>query len=285
MFEKIVVGTDGSPSAVAALDWAADEAARKGVPLHIVSVVENWPYGIARYPAPPDVGDSLVRGAARVLGEAEARARRRRPEIEVTVAVVEGVPATVLCEQAKDAAEVVVGSRGLGGFAGAVVGSVSAHVAGHAHGPVVVVRPDAEARDGGEVVVGVDDSPECGPALVYAFEQASLRGAALRAVHAWRLPVHAYAPEIAYDMDEIRRAQHQVVSDKLAELSGGYPGVTVIEDVPCAHPVDALAQASEKADLVVVGSHGRSGVGALLLGSVSRALLHHACCPVAVVRP
>jgi nucleotide-binding universal stress UspA family protein len=283
MSSKIVVGTDGSVSAMAAVGWAVDDAARKQVPLHIVSVVERWPYSVARYPAPPDIGDTLIRGAERVLDEAKATALRRRPEVTVTTEIIEGDPAAVLCRQAENGAEVVVGSRGLGGFAGALVGSVSAHVASHAHGPVVVIRPDVETGRG-EIVVGVDDSPECEPALVYAFDQALLCGAALRAIHAWQLPVHAYAPGIDYDMDEIRRAQHLVVTERLATLSTKYPDVTVIEDAPCAHPVDALTQASRKADLVVVGSHGRSGVGALLFGSVSRALLHHSFCPVAVVR-
>ncbi|MFC4537113.1 universal stress protein [Sphaerisporangium dianthi] len=283
MSDRIVVGTDGSAPGTAAVEWAADDAARRGVPLRIVTVVERRPYGIARYPAPPEMADTLVEGAHRVLADAKASARRRSPDIAVAGEIVEGYPAEVLCEQATEATEVVVGSRGLGGFVGALVGSVSGHVAGHARGPVVVVR-QGERTEHGEIVVGVDDSPECEPALPYAFTEALLRGAILRAVHAWQLPVHAYAPEVSYDMDDVRRAQQEAVSKKLADVAALYPGVKLIEDVLCAHPADALISASEKADLVVVGSHGRGGVGALLIGSVSRALLHHATCPVAVVR-
>nr|BFE78098.1 hypothetical protein GCM10020093_006990 [Planobispora longispora] len=189
----------------------------------------------------------------------------------------------VLREQAQSASEVVIGSRGLGGFAGAVLGSVSGHVAGHARGPVVVVRSGAREMYG-EIVVGVDDSPQCDPALAYAFEQAVLRGARLRAVYAWQLPVHAYAPEIVCDMDEIRRAQHRVAADKLASWRQTHPTVEVVEDVRSAHPVQALSAASERADLVVVGSHGRGALGSLALGSVSRGVLHHARGAVAVVR-
>ncbi|MDH2426216.1 universal stress protein [Sphaerisporangium sp. TRM90804] len=284
MSSRIVVGTDGSVSAKAAVGWAADDAARKQAPLHIVSVVEPWPYDVSRYPAPADIGDTLSRGATRVLDEAAAEVRRRRPEVALTTEIVEGDPAAVLAHQGDDVAEVVVGSRGLGGFAGALVGSVSSHVASRARCPVVVVRPEFEPGHR-EIVVGVDDSPECEPALVYAFEQAMVCGAALRAVHAWQLPVHAYAPGIAYyDMDEIRLAQHQVVTERLAALSAKYPDVAVTGEPVCAHPVDALTKASRKAELVVVGSHGRGRLGALLLGSVSRALLHHSFCPVAVVR-
>ncbi|WP_223168221.1 universal stress protein [Nonomuraea sp. SYSU D8015] len=106
--------------------------------------------------------------------------------VEVETQNVEGTPAVVLREQAKDATELVVGSRGLGGFAGALLGSVSLHVTGHVHCPVVVVRGDLRPVRG-EIVAGVDDSPECEPALAYAFQQAKLRGSTLRVVHAWRV--------------------------------------------------------------------------------------------------
>jgi nucleotide-binding universal stress UspA family protein len=132
-------------------------------------------------------------------------------------------------------------------------------------------------------VVGIDDAADCEPAIAYAFEQAAVRGVPLRAVYAWRLPIHVYAPEIAYDMDEVGATQHQVARDKLTAFTGKYPSVRVIEDVRCAHPVDALTDAAEGADLLVVGSHGRGALGSMLLGSVSRGVLHHAACPVAVV--
>ncbi|GAA3235829.1 universal stress protein [Nonomuraea helvata] len=278
----IIVGVDGSVAARAAVEWAAQDAFRMRVPLRIVHAVDRSPYQIGKYPNSilPDV---LLREGQRILNEAEALVRERRPAVEVTTEDLEGAPAEVLREQAKDATEVVVGSRGLGGFAGALLGPVSMHVAGHVRCPVVVVR--AEHRPAyGEVVVGVDDSPECEPALAYAFEQAKLRGSALRVVHAWQLPVHAFATEASYDTDEVRTAQHQVVRDRTAIFSRDYPQVKLVEDVQSAHPVDALADASERADLLVVGSHGRGALSSVLLGSVSRSVLHHVRCPVAVVR-
>ncbi|GII76711.1 hypothetical protein Sru01_16930 [Sphaerisporangium rufum] len=283
MSERIVVGTDGSPAGTAAVRWAAADAARRGAPLHIVTVVERWPYSVARWPAPPEIGDSLEAGAERVLAEAEAVARATLPDGPVSTERIDGEPAPALCEHAEKALVLVVGSRGLGGFTGALVGSVSGHVAGRARGAVVVVREGAEPRRG-EVVAGVDDSAECDPALVFALEEARLRGAVLRAVHAWQPPVHVYAPAIAYDMDEIRQAQHDVVRERLARLAPRYPEVTVVEDVRCAHPVDALVKAADGAELLVVGSHGRGAVGSALLGSVSRSVLHHAAVPTAVVR-
>ncbi|TDE59732.1 universal stress protein [Nonomuraea mesophila] len=278
----IIVGVDGSMASRAAVEWAADDAFRMRVPLRIVHAVDPGPYAIGRYSkiALPELLWSEGRS---ILTEAEALVRERRPAVEVTTRVVEGGPAVVLREQAEDATEVVMGSRGLGGFAGALLGSVSTHVAGHARCPVVVLRGESRPARG-EVVVGVDDAPQNEPALAYAFRQAELRDAALRAVHAWQLPVHAYAPVIDYDMDQIRTAQHQVVRDRLAALAQSHPEVKIIEDTRSTHPVDALTGASENADLLVVGSHGRGILGSMLLGSVSRGVLHHARCPVAVVR-
>ncbi|WP_051866236.1 universal stress protein [Streptosporangium roseum] len=278
----IVVAVDGSADADRAVRWAADDAFRRRSPLRIVHVVERGPYDIHRFAA-PERPDTMVMNGRKVLAEAEQTARKRQPSVEVSTELLEGNLTRTLCDQAAGATAIVVGSRGLGGFAGALLGSVSTHVAGHAHGPVVVVRPgDEEVHR--EVVVGVDDSPQCEPALAYAFEQARLRGCALRAVHAWQLPVHAFAPEVSYDMDEIRQAQHRVVQERLAAWQEKFPEVEVVEAVHSAHPVDALTSASTRADLVVVGSRGRGAVGSIVLGSVSRGVLHHAHCPVAVVR-
>ena len=151
------------------------------------------------------------------------------------------------------------------------------------HCPVVVVRP-GQTGTHGEITVGLDDSDACEPALAYAFEQARLRGSALRALYAWQIPVHVYAPEIVYDLDEFVAAHHKVVTDRLAAWRERYPEVKVIEDVRRAHPVEALGDASDTCDLIVVGSHGRGALGSLFLGSVSRGVLHHARCSVAVVR-
>ncbi|MFI7149706.1 universal stress protein [Nonomuraea sp. NPDC050022] len=278
----IVVGVDGSMVARAAVEWAVNDALRMGESLRIVHAVDRSPYQIGRFPNAA-VPDALLREGQRILREALALAHERQPEVEVTTWDIEGAPAEVLREQAKGAAEIVLGSRGLGGFAGALLSSVSTHVAGHVGCPVVVVRGDHRPVRG-EVVVGVDDSPGCEPALAYAFGQAGLRGAVLRVVHAWQLPVHAYAPGVPYEMDEVRGAQQQIVRDRVGMFTGGYPQVTVVEDVRPALPVEALTDASAGADLLVVGSHGHGTVSAMLLGSVSRGVLHHTRCPVAVVR-
>ncbi|MBP2706997.1 universal stress protein [Microbispora sp. RL4-1S] len=282
MSQPIIVGVDGSREATSAAEWAADDAARRACPLRLVSVVDHWAYGIPKFPS--GAGDPLTLHSERALTADESVVRKRRPGVDVSLEIVEGIPAKVLRDKGREAVEIVVGSRGLGGFAGLVVGSVSTHVAGHTDCPVVVVRPGW--RDAhGEVVVGVDDAPECEPALAYAFEQARLRGATLRAIFAWRVPVYTLAPEVTYDIDEVMEAQQRAVSERLANHRRDNPEVAVREDLVYGHPAQALAEASGTADLLVVGSHGRGALGTVALGSVSRAILHHSACPVAVVRP
>ncbi|NUP80431.1 MAG: universal stress protein, partial [Nonomuraea sp.] len=262
----IIVGVDGSAPGTAAVEWAADDAARTGAVLRIVHALDRQPYAVSRFPL-YDREELLTRGAAKVLEEAEAAAKARQPALEVRTRLVEGTPAAVLQEQARQADELVIGNRGLGGFAGALLGSVTLRVAGQAPCPVVVVR--AEPREPtGEIGIGVDDSDVCDPAIGYAFEQAGLRGATLRLIHAWQVPVHAFAPEIAYDVDEIRAAQQDVIRARTAGWRARYPEVRLVEDVQNAHPVDALTGTA--CDLLVVGSHGRGTIGSLLLGSVSR---------------
>ncbi|MFC4119864.1 universal stress protein [Nonomuraea zeae] len=278
----IVVGVDGSVPARAAVDWAAGDAVRMHQSLLLVHAVDRTPYQIAKFPG-PDRPDTLLRASHKVLQEAVALVHERQPTVEVTTQVVEGAPAAVLLDQGRTATELVVGSRGLGGLAGALLGSVSEHVAGQADCPVVVVHGDRRPKYG-EVVVGVDDYPESQPALAYAFEQAALRGSTLRALHIWQLPVRVFATERPHEMHETRTVRQRAVADRLSTFRAEYPQVTIAEDVRCGHAVDALTQASLHADLLVVGSHGRGTVRSALLGSVSRATLHHARCTVAVVR-
>ncbi|MFB4267949.1 universal stress protein [Nonomuraea sp. GTA35] len=283
MNHVIVVGVDGSDAATAAVEWAADDAARAGARLRIVHAVGRTPYEIAMF-ATPGQGDAIMVSAQSVLDDAEAVARKRQPGIEVGCELLQGAATAALRNQAGDSAEIVIGGSGLGGLPGAALGSVSAHVAGHAHGPVVVVRSDPDTTHG-EVVVGLEDYPACEPALAYAFEQARLRASTLRAVYAWQPPAHAHIPDSAYDLDEIHAAQCRIAAVILQGWRQRYPQVPVIEDVRRTHPVDALVSASAQADLVVVGSQGRGAIGTVMLGSVTLGILHGARSSVAVVRP
>jgi nucleotide-binding universal stress UspA family protein len=279
----VAVGTDGSPPAARAVAWAADDSARWGRPLHIVHVAERWVYDIPLFP-PPGMRDSISEEGMRILAAARARAERRHPEVSVTTELLQETTAHALCERSKRSFEVVLGHRGLGGFTSLLLGSTGLRVAGCAPGPVVVVRGEHTAERG-EVVVGVDLSEVSAAALEYAFEAASVRSARLRVTHAWQLSATLAAAEFVVDLTEMEDDTRLSLTQALAPWRKRYPDVEVAEDVVRDHPVSALADASGRADLLVVGSHGRSGIGTLRLGSVGHGVIHHARSPVAVVRP
>lgn len=279
--DPVVVGTDGSAGATRAVEWAADHAVLQGLPLRVVHAVERLPYDGPRYPI-PDSYDRMAPSGRQLLDHAERVARDRRPGLDVTAELAEGRPGRVLRDQAARASEVVLGSHGAGGFPGMLLGSVGNQVAGHVAVPVVVVRPEPPEAVA-EIVAGFDCSEASGPALAYAFEEARLRGHRVRVVCAWEPPV-PYGPVIGMDLDGMRRAAEDYARGELQPWRSGYADVKAELDMVRAHPVSALIEASSRAVLLVVGSHGRNAFTAAVLGSVSRAMLAHARCPVAVVR-
>ena len=185
---------DGSEQALRAVEWAAREAVRRKAPLRIVSVSampsRMRPYGAA----PATVADTLHKISAQVLAEALTRVREVAPGPPVDAELVAGAPAPALTSCCAGASMLVVGARGAGGFRAMVLGSVSRYVAMHAPCPVVVAHEDdmAVLR---EIVVGVGDPAEADGSLGFAFEEASIRGARLTAVHVvYQFPLEAYRP-------------------------------------------------------------------------------------------
>ncbi|QKW37017.1 universal stress protein [Actinomadura sp. NAK00032] len=274
----VLVGVDGSPASDHAIAWAAAEAARLGKSLNLVHVVETATLDLPGRTT-DGISEELVRAATRILEEGRAQALRRQPELTVETMLVHerNVPAG-LRQYAGDAAEVVVGHRGRGGFGGLLLGSTALHLAGHYPGPVIVVR-DQDRPASGEIVVGLDLVDDPGSALDHAFAAAAAREARLRALHAWRpAPL---AVEVGVDLQITADGLRERLATALAPWRSRHPNVEVVEEVVVGHPVEMLGQTSAGAGLVVVGSRGRS----FPLGSVSHGLIHHARCPVAVVRP
>lgn len=291
--DPILVGFDHSPSATAALRWAQDEAARRQAPVRLVYGYE-WSGeatpvpGLAAWPDP-----AVRQEAVAAITQASTEARAARPEVSLTASVVDGPVVSTLCELSQRARMLVVGHRGLGGFTGMLAGSVTSHVAAHAHCPVVVVRGCAPARQ--PVVVGVDDAAGSEHTLGFAFEQAAARAVDLVAVRAWQpppVPVRCWRDQTAEDryqpcpqsaLDQLKAAEQRLASEMLQGWQEKYPQLPVQLQLVPTNPARALVEASADAQLVVVGARGRGGFDGLLLGSVSRQLIHHARCPVAVV--
>lgn len=279
---RIVVGVDGSVSATAAVEWATADARRRGLDLRIVHVCEQWVATAAGLPAEFPTGADYCAGA---LEAAADHARDLAPGVEVSTGMLSGGVIDALIRESVNAESVVVGSRGLGGFAGMLLGSVGLNLAGHAAGPVVVVRGPSVVQHG-QVVVGYDGSEHSTAAMEYAVEQARSRDAQLYVLTAWQMPV--FSPYAAAYSDLLQEAYEEEVRMARAWVvpwRERHPDVRIVDEQVSEHPVSALVKASASADLVVVGSHGRGGFAAAVLGSVSHGVLHHVTCPVAVVRP
>ncbi|MGX1372490.1 nucleotide-binding universal stress UspA family protein [Streptomyces canus] len=263
MTRRVVVGVDGSLIAVRALDWAAEEAVRRGAALHIVYAV-------------PDRDE-----AQPVLASAEARIHERYPELPCTTAFAEGGAARALTRESEGADLTVVGTRGLGRLTGALFGSVSLRLAAHTHGPLLVVRGDHRCDGGREVLLGLESDSDA-DAAAYAFQEAERRGVRLRVLHAW---THRHTtPELPSPVTGANPGQEQAVPHfDVAELRRRYDGIGVESLTVRTDPAQAMLEATREAALVVVGAH-RHGHGAEpRLGPIGHTLLHRSHCPVVVV--
>jgi len=291
---EIIVGVDGSPQADAAVRWAASRAQHTGARLRLLHAyvvpvpAPAMPLATANaYDVDPQ-GYTVEAGEA-VLAAASTVAHNHASGIDVITDLRAGGAAPVLIDASTEADLIVLGSRGLGGFAGLLLGSVSTQVSGHAHCPTIVVHGQAHAA--GPVVVGVDGSEPAAAAAAFAFTEASRLGTGVIAVHAWSLPLptgpaEAVAVAMASGDDQIRYQQgaRHILTDALADCRRQHPDVPVHERLTEAGAAEALLEAAAEPALIAVGSRGHGGFTGLLLGSTSHAVLHHASCPVAVVR-
>jgi nucleotide-binding universal stress UspA family protein len=300
--DVVLVGVDGSPASLEAADWAARYAGAHGRSIHLVCAYSVPSFTAAAldggYAALDDT--AIAEGARAVLDEAVARVAATG--VRTTSAVATGDAAAVLVELSRGAATVIVGTRGRGGFAERLLGTVSSALPAHAHCPTIVVpyRRGAGAMAGPgveepggiprrpevhKIVVGVDGSPAAEVALEHAIQEAEAWGAELTAVAG--VPIGSGSSYLAWLPAAV---DHETVLHDVAE------GLDVVVDRALAgrdlpvrrHVLDGtgaqlLTEFSSAVDLVVVGSRGRGGFAGLLLGSTSQAVLHHSSCPVMVV--
>jgi nucleotide-binding universal stress UspA family protein len=271
--KPVVAGADGSPESVQAVQWAAREAALRGTSLRIVAIAA-MPPRMSPNPATDDtVAGHIEQATTDALSAAASQAATAAPGVTVETELVNhAAPATALVESGQDAAMLVLGSRGAGGFSALLLGSVSRYAATHAACPVVVVREEARgvAR---EIVVGVPDPAQATAALGFAFEEAALRQARLVALHA--------RPRSPFGGHDEPDEEQRTLDALLASWRDKYPDVTASAEIMQAHPGRVLAGASARADLVVLGRHmvqGRAGVG-----SVTHSVLSHAHGPMVSV--
>jgi nucleotide-binding universal stress UspA family protein len=282
----IVVGVDGSPSSKDAVQWAAQEAAMRKVPLTLIHVLPSaavmaWP----DLPLPQEFmewpeaeGHNIIRDASAIATAAAGE------EIQIESDMVGGPPIAALADISKEAQLVVVGCHGRGTLH-RMLGSVSSGLIHHAHCPVAIIHDDDSFipdPDFAPVVIGIDGSPASQAATAIAFDEASRRGVELVAVHAcidwdgWGYP------DIGWSA--LEQQGHEVLAERLAGWQAQYPDVRVRRVVVADQAAERLLRESTAAQLVVVGSHGRGGFAGMLLGSVGSAVAQAAHIPVIVAR-
>ncbi|MEU9808754.1 universal stress protein [Mycobacterium sp. NPDC050853] len=282
----ILVGVDGSTSALHALTWAGAEAERRNLPLTLVHAVDYGSFGQGyNLGASASFFQHLDTDGAEFLSQAKDHVYALHPNVQVSTVKAIGKPVAILVELSRNAVMTVLGSSGLGGFTGMMAGSVSVTLTAKGHSPIVVVR-ESGAPAAGPVVVGVADSDSSDGAIAWAFEEAAMRDVELVAVHVWNnIPpgyVYAYTAWSATDRVEEEQRQEQILAERLSGWQEKYPDVTVRRVVAVGHPADALLHDAEHAQLIVTGSRGRGDIAGFFLGSTSHALIHKATCPVLV---
>ncbi|WUJ70140.1 universal stress protein [Kribbella soli] len=277
----VLVGIDGSRDGLIALTWAASYALLHAAPLHAVHVVDDDRHvAVGAPPATRDDGSEVLDDALdelELIGFGSA-----------SLEVRHGRPAQILLEQSERSQALVVGRRGMGGFAELVLGSTSQVCTALSTKVPLVVVPDTwnpKAPPRGRIVVGIDGSVEGQDALQFAFELAPTTGAEIVGVHAIEVPENYPDPNVWDDPD--REPWRDTADELLARTLEGwiakYPDVAVHRRSITDHPVLALARESQDADLVVVGGLGRTAFSELRMGTVARGLLYHSHSPVAVV--
>ncbi|RKN03785.1 universal stress protein [Streptomyces radicis] len=276
MIPTVTVGLDTSKRSLNAADWAAAEAERRGLPLRLIHIKEARPHA---WPDP----------AAGLADEVAERLRARHPGLAIRTDDRYGQPSTVLSTAAAESALLVLGSRGLGGMTGLLLGSVSRATVARTTRPVVLVRTRDEAADGrraGEVVLGLDLSRPCDALISFAFEAAAHHATTLRVVHVWQPPtLHAYSPEEAAPdrRADLGARRARTLNEALRPWRARHPGVEVTEEVLIGHPTHHLVRAAAGAALLVVGRRTREAALGPRIGPVTHAALHHSPAPVAVV--
>jgi nucleotide-binding universal stress UspA family protein len=303
MLRNVTVGLDGSPESLAAADWAAREALLRGSQLRLVHA---WQVQLPVYAPlagtylPPSGPESQRQWAESMLGETEAKLTRRYPGLRTVVDRLAEEPVPALLAEAREAEPLVLGSRGLSGVGGFLVGSAALAVAARTERPVVLVRAQERAQDEHrqdptgaksattpyrDVVLGLDLAEPSDTLIEFAFDAATVRAATLRVVHGWSLPpyyVHGGAIGTGFTA-ELVEEERQRLADVLAPWREKFPGVEVSGQTVIGGAGPHLVDASYDASLVVVGRRTRRSRVGTRIGPVTHAVLHHAQAPVAVV--
>lgn len=291
--DAILVGVDGSAAALGAVRWAACDAALRNVPLTLVHVVDaglpEW-FEVAAPTGSRQRQGQRARGFIESAIEVAEESTGECGPVKIDIKLFHSATVSTLVDISRGVRMVVVGYRGRGGrLARGFLGSVSSALVYHAHCPVAVIHDD-KAMIGNvaraPVLVGIDGSPASEAATAIAFEEAFRRRVGLMALHAWMDPWISGSKRSFQDSkwDAALSEEEETLAERLAGWHERYPDVGIRRRIEIGDPARWLLEASERAQLMVVGSHGCSRSRGMLLGSVGAAVVNSAKIPVIAAR-
>lgn len=269
---SIVVGIDGSRTAVRAALWAIDEAISRDIPLHLVAVA-NSP--VANSPAERADAELAVRAAAAAV---EATGR----PVDLESRVLDGEPTPILLQHSGTAAMVCVGAVGRRHFDRNRLGSTTGALVAAAHCPIAVVRGDDEsaAEPGGWVVVELDETPDSAAVLQFGVNEARLRNAPLRVLGAWQSRyTDVHDSHAVADGNRLVRSQ---LDRRLSQWRHLYPDLDAKPVAIHGSALNYLSKHAGEIQLVVVGAPNATGVGELL-GPMGLTTLNDTDCTILVI--
>jgi nucleotide-binding universal stress UspA family protein len=270
---SVVVGIDGSRSALDAALWAVDEAVSRDIPLRLIYAID--PAGTD----PDAAARDLAKGEVAVRFAFTAVESTDKP-VKIEVEILQERPTRALFEASRWAAMVCVGSIGLKHSAQGRIGSTAATLASSAHCPVAMVRGhDPLQAEQQWVVVELDQSPASEAVLRRALEEAQLRGVPLRVLTAWQSRfTDVHDGEAVADGNRLARAH---LDRRLAQWNKRYPDVDVRTVAVHGSTLNFLTTNARSIQLLVVGRERAHGITALV-GPPGYAALHDAHCSVLI---
>jgi len=277
----IVVGIDSSDNAARAAAWAAREADERGLALILVHAVD-LPGGAGPAAEPPGWANARREDGQKLLDRVQSSLQEQFPGLSITAEVADFSAAKSLVVMSGHAQFVVTGTRGHGGFAGLLLGSVSLKVAAHAQCPVVIVRGDEAGEVRNEIVLGVEPEQPEAP-IRFAFATAARLGAKVRVVRTWEPDPMYGGYYYADDTQSVEQRMADDVDALLKPMRDEFPGVEVSVRLVSGNTVPVLIEAARGARLLVVGAHRRRTPLSVGVGHVTHGLLSHSPTPVAVV--
>ncbi|QIB74958.1 universal stress protein [Halogeometricum borinquense] len=287
MFEQILFPTDGSNGAVVAFDHVLDLAVRHNATVHLLNVADTSQSSVLR--RQDDDVETLVQEGERTVREAENNAQQR--DVDTVTEVTSGEPYRKIIDYSEthEIDLVVMPTHGRQGLERFLIGSTTERVVRRADVPVLTIRPDDDGtitHPYQDVLVPTDGSDCANQALSVGVAVADAEGAELHLLSAIAIAALGVDVRVDIQMEMLEESAQQLLDDAatFAADAGVEPTSKAVEYGPSIHQTILTYLEEQDIDLVVVGTHGRTGFDRYLLGSVTDYLVRTSPIPVLTVR-